>query len=228
MDQRACRVRVAVALASASTVLIAALVALSDDNGSAVSASSEAGGYVRDLSSAPGASRASLRHSAGVSGTSAAAVSRPAEPGSGGTLAKGLTTASPRTRAAQMLLAGQYRDAMALSQYLLQTRLEDDYWVEAIPTLISAAAKLAELDALYDFMLEQSLRTSVEYPEETQRYQRALLSGFVEALVEVDREDLAGRLIDAVRPVVADDEVFAELVSAYQARIETIRRKKSS
>ena len=89
-----------------------------------------------------------------------------------------------------MLLAGQYRDAMALYQYLLQTRLEDDYWVEAIPTLISAAAKLAELDALYDFMLEQSLRTSVEYPEETQRYQRALLSGFVEALVEVDREDL--------------------------------------
>lgn len=126
-----------------------------------------------------------------------------------------------KDRAARMLLSGQPREALALSQYVLQTRLEDDYWVEAIPTLVLSAHRLGQLESVVPLMLTEIMRASPDYPDETPRYQSSVLVGFAEALIEVGRADLAYQLLEAVRASEVGD-LLAEVISSYHARVARI------
>lgn len=123
-----------------------------------------------------------------------------------------------RRRAEQLFASGRYREALDLSLYILQTRLEDDYWIEATPYLLKSAAKLGELDALIPFMLEQILRVSAEYPDENTKFQSSLLAAFVDLLIESDRPELAQKLIDTISAGNIDENI-REIVASYRDRL---------
>ena len=132
----------------------------------------------------------------------------------------GESKASPpfRQRAEQLFASGRYREALDLSLYILQTRLEDDYWIEATPYLLKSAEKLGELDALVPFMLEQTLRVSAEYPDENSKFQSSLLVSFVDFLIESDRPELAHKLIGTLNAGNIEENL-REIVGSYRDRL---------
>lgn len=132
-----------------------------------------------------------------------------------------VTPESSKERAARMLLSNLPKEALALSQYVLQTRLGDDYWVEAIPTLVHSAHRLGELESVVPLMLTETVRPSLEYPDETHRFQSSILVGFIEALIDVGRADLANHLLEAVKASDVGDSLD-EVISSYRVRIARI------
>lgn len=82
-------------------------------------------------------------------------------------------------------------EAYNFSRYVLLTRVGDSYWFEAVPIYIKTAHALGILDHELKFIVDQTLQSSVEYPDQTDIIQDAIFVGAIESLMEVRRYDLA-------------------------------------
>lgn len=100
--------------------------------------------------------------------------------------------------AARLLGLERIQEALALSRYILTTRLGGEYWIEAIPTFIKSAMSAHQIDGEIDFLIEQITKPSIEAPEENSIIQSAILGGILDGLMEVRRYDLAKVVIEKV------------------------------
>lgn len=82
-------------------------------------------------------------------------------------------------------------EAYNFSRYVLLTRVGDSYWFEVVPIYIKTAHALGILDPELKFIVDQTLQSSVEYPDQTDIIQDALFVAAIESLMEVRRYDLA-------------------------------------
>lgn len=128
-----------------------------------------------------------------------------------------------RKRAEILYQTGKYSEAYALSMYILQTRLEDDYWVEAVPNLLTSASRIGILEPLMAFMVEQTLRGSNEYPDEISNIQASTFVAFLDQLIDLNRIELAQQLIEAVSKATLSENLL-EIAASYRTRITRIER----
>lgn len=128
-----------------------------------------------------------------------------------------------RKRAEILYQDGKYSEAYALSMYILQTRLEDDYWVEAVPNLLTSASRIGILEPLMAFMVEQTLRESIEYPDEISNIQTSIFVAFLDQLVDLNRIELAQQLIEAVSKATLNEKLL-EISASYRNRIARIEK----
>lgn len=126
--------------------------------------------------------------------------------------------------ATQLFAKGDFHQSISVAKYVIETRLGDDYWVEAIPALTASSLQLDQGKDLVAFAVGQINRSAMDYPEENERIQVSISGGFLESMLKANRPDVALELAAAIRAGEASDAV-KEVAAAFAERIKQHGKK---